>query len=101
MKRIFEKLKNNRGETLIEVLASVLVISFTMTFLMVSIVTASKANKKAKELDAAFNTENPEKADSASVSVVHNLTGVSTDEIEVDGYNTSDENKYSYYFKKP
>lgn len=47
------QLQNDRGETLIEVLASVLVVSLSVLMLLGCVVTSSDVDKKAEKLDKA------------------------------------------------
>ena len=49
-----KKLRDNRGETLIEVLASILIATLSVTLLFGCITTSAKLDTDAKELDDAY-----------------------------------------------
>lgn len=48
------KLKHSSGETLVESLASILLVMLTFLFLTATITTAAKINDRAKEADISF-----------------------------------------------
>ena len=62
------KLKDNRGETLIESLVSLLILTMTFAFLAVASTTAAKLNAKVRDTDVSFRYE-AEDTDSKSASV--------------------------------
>lgn len=47
-----KKLRNNRGETLVEVLASILIASLSVALLFSCVAASSNMDRRAKELDA-------------------------------------------------
>ncbi len=49
-----KKLKNRRGETLVETLVSILVIVLTFLFLTTAAMTAAKINAKVQGIDVSF-----------------------------------------------
>lgn len=52
-----KKLRSSSGETLIEVLASILVVALSVTLLYTLILSASSINRRAKELGSRYETE--------------------------------------------
>ena len=86
------KLKSSSGETLVETLFALLVVVLAMTMLAGSIVSAARVNKGAADLDTAFCiTDNVQNVDGVQIQI----TGKTP--INVNAYQTDDENKYCYY----
>ena len=48
------RLKDNRGETLIESLVSLLILTMTFAFLAVASTTAARLNAKVRDTDVSF-----------------------------------------------
>ena len=48
------RLKDNRGETLIELLVSLLILTMTFAFLAVASTTAARLNAKVRDTDVSF-----------------------------------------------
>ena len=57
MKKLFTKLSSRRGETLIESLTSIIVITLVSAFLVGSIVAGTRMNERARELDSELQTQ--------------------------------------------
>ena len=64
-----KKLRSKSGETLIESIASVLVILLIFVFLTTAITTANKINKKAKDADVSFKYEDSTSVPGASAEI--------------------------------
>ena len=54
------KIKNNKGETIVETLVSMLIVSLSFIMLSGGIVAAAKVNKAARELNKEFNQDVPD-----------------------------------------
>jgi competence protein ComGC len=85
-----KKLKNNKGETLVEALISVLIVVICFLALQVSIVTSGKINASAKEMVLKFQISDTDEVDkNASVTIKRGNVSEKTD-IQVkkttDGY---------------
>ena len=57
MKRFLKKLKNNKGETLIEALAAILIIALASSALLYSVINAADVNRKAAAKDTEYRQE--------------------------------------------
>ena len=65
-----KKLKNKKGETLVEALVSVLIVVICFLALQVSIVTSGKINASAKEMVLKFQISDTDEEDkNASVTI--------------------------------
>ena len=85
-----KKLKNKKGETLVEALISVLIVVICFLALQVSIVTSGKINASAKEMVLKFQISSTDAVDSdANVTIKRGNVSEKTD-IQVkkttDGY---------------
>lgn len=87
-----KKLKNNRGETLVETLVSILIVVLTFVFLITAAVSAAKINAAIKETDTSFRYSAAELHGKAELT----LTGRGTlsGEKEIQIYT---QNGYAYY----
>ena len=87
-----KKLKNKKGETLVEALVSVLIVVICFLALQVSIVTSGKINASAKEMVLKFQISSSDAVDeNASVTIERkNASESITTKIQVkktaDGY---------------
>ena len=73
-------MKNNRGETIVEALVSILLIALCFVALQTSIVASGKINAKAKEMIKSFVIRDSDVAvDGASVSIKRGNTVEDTD----------------------
>ena len=57
MKKLNLKLNNNKGETIVEVIASILICVISVTLLMSGVAVSAKINKNADENDENFYKE--------------------------------------------
>jgi len=57
MKRTVKKLRSSCGESIVETLAAILVITFAGLFLFASIITAARINKTVEDTNAEFHTQ--------------------------------------------
>lgn len=63
------KLRNNRGETLIESLVSILIAVLAFGILATSVVTAEKINAKTRNTDVMFKYDKAEEIDGKKVEL--------------------------------
>ena len=63
------RLKDNRGETLIESLVSLLILTMTFAFLAVASTTAARLNAKVRDTDVSFRYAADDSTDNASVKL--------------------------------
>lgn len=86
-----KKIRDVRGETLVETLAALLIIMFAVLFLTGSVVTAARSNAKMRNIDNSvhFNGD-PE----SGTVVISGDTG--TDDVEI-AVNVYTDNGYRYY----
>ena len=88
---MMKKLLNNKGESIIEVLVSLLIVSLCILMLQGSIITAAKINKKVENDITPFYIDGLTKEfDSVIIT-----RGTSSYKQKVDGYKTS--GGYYYY----
>ena len=85
-----KKLKNKKGETLVEALISVLIVVICFLALQISIVTSGKINASAKEMVLKFQISDTDEEDkNASVTIkrgnVSEKTGIKVKKT-TDGY---------------
>lgn len=64
-----KKLKNQKGETLVETLVSLLIIVLVFVFLTGSAVAAAKINAKIRDTDVSFRYSDAQSEGSTSVEV--------------------------------
>ena len=69
-RRVMKKLQCKRGETILESLVSILVVTLIMLFLSTSIVTAAKINRKLRDTDVTFEYGGTADAGSLKVTPV-------------------------------
>ena len=88
-----KKLRDSRGESLVEVLAAVLVTALSIMFLATAVVSAARVNTRLTNADVAFQVPTtPEPGD------VQVKSGSYEENISVSFYKT-DNNSYCYYQK--
>lgn len=100
-----KKLKQRKGETIVETLIAMLIICLCVSMIAGSIVAAAKANRRAAETNIEFRVENPDSKQLAGfgVSIVHDTSVENVTDIK--GYQTghmkdgsaSYEKGYYYY----
>lgn len=86
-------LLNECGETLVETLISVLIVSAVFLMLCTAIVTAANINSKAADLDPVFNAAEAKKVDDTVEKDRYSLK-IDGNSIEFDLYK---QNEYLYY----
>lgn len=86
-------LLNECGETLVETLISVLIVSAVFLMLCTAIVTAANINSKAAGLDPVFNAAEAEKVDDTVKKNRYSLK-IDGNPVEFDLYK---QNEYVYY----
>ncbi len=86
-----KKLLNNKGESIIEVLVSLLIVALCILMLQGSIVTAAKINKQTKDDIESFVLDDSNFVFN-KVTITRNE---SSSDIEVEGYKTN--GGYYYY----
>ena len=94
-RNLFRRLKDESGETLVETLISVLIISAVFLMLCTAIVTAANINARATSIDSTFNAEAAEPTDAGQ----HTLKiGVGTDSpVDGDEFTAYTQNGYIFY----
>lgn len=100
MKQLCKKIQNQRGESLIETLSALLIVSVCFLMLAGGIVTAARVNRTAEQQAMiTYDTTSKQPVEEFSVSVTYgnetrtaeNLTGYYTGSEEKEGY---------YYYEK-
>ena len=102
MKKLLKKLRSNAGETLVELMAAILVFTFASILLFSMITAATNINRAAKESDAAISSElkvaeqkvAANKESGVNVSV--KISGTVVDTEAVDLYRKDASSLYSY-----
>lgn len=84
---------NKKGETIVEVLVSVLIVALCFVMLQVSIVSSAKINKKSMDENAPFSQSGVVNQN-IEVNITRSYTA-SKSYLNVQGYKTSD--GYYYY----
>ena len=86
-------MKNNKGETIVEALVSILLIALCFVALQTSIIASGKINAGAKEMIKSFViSDNDEIVDNASITIKRNSGST---KINIDVKKTA--NGYYYY----
>lgn len=94
-----KKLCSNRGETLVESLAAILIVALVMVFLSVAIATASKVNagvRAARGDSVTFSYTDAQQADAPATITVSSADGFDTFTAEARQFESAD----SYIFYK-
>lgn len=85
---------NNKGETIVETLVAILIVSVCFVMIQNSVVTAAKINKQASDINTQF-TNNSETIKNCDIQIVRNNKSTS-----VSGYTCKlSEGEYYYYEK--
>lgn len=93
------KLRNNRGETLIETLAALLIATLVLMFLSIAIVTAAKINSKLADIDTPLSYEG-KKQDGEVTVTIYDESNSKIGDVKVQQYTTVNEDSeetYKYY----
>lgn len=89
------KLHSSRGETLIESLCAILLVTLVMLFLSTAIATAARVNLQLRNTDITFHTEDAVKRET-TVQVFENGTELTEYSGKADLYTTKTAN-YRYF----
>jgi len=92
MARVAQKLRSLAGETLVESLVSMLVITMVFAFLVTAIVTAAKINNSVKAEDVSIDLTQAKSAGSVKVSI-----GDYSENRQLYVLQDGDETRYYYY----
>ena len=94
------KLKSKKGESLIETLAALLIITLTFVFLVNSITRANELKRKADKMDIPFEYQSEGQYQSGKLTVTGDYqTGEKQIKVYICPNNENSE--YSYYYYKP
>ena len=108
MKRLIKKLRNKKGESLVESLTAILIFTFASIILLSMVATAAKINQTVKQEDEQIAAElyyaeaqmNEEGAQPLFASPKVKITyGDQTDTIDVDTFSAKDGSLYSFFVK--
>ena len=95
-----QKLRSNRGETLVETLSALLIAVLVMAFLALAVVTASQINKKTDGIDSPLvYTDASKKSEPVKVTVKKENSTTVAASVDVYEYTTAD-GRYHYYKKE-
>lgn len=89
-----DKLKSNKGETLIESLVALLVVAMAIAFLSTAVVTATDLNKRVRNNTNAFKYDGASVADAKAQVNIVGTTVTKTASSEVTVYAYGDHNYY-------
>ena len=92
MSRMLEKLRSIAGETLVESLVSMLIITMVFAFLVTAIVTATKVNDSVKAEDVSIDLSHATSAGKVNVTI-----GTYSEQRQLYVLKDGDEGKYYYY----
>ena len=87
------KLKSKKGESIVEALVAMLIISTCFVMMSTGVVSAAKVNKAAKDTKTDLNTADIKTSYSSTVTITHADHSSST--VSVTEYETNSE--YYYY----
>ena len=88
------KLKNNDGETLIETLATMVILSLAVLIITGAIVTGAKVNHKTDNSATAFSTEGQQDK-AGTITIRDNTSASKNTTLQVKVHTT--QNDYTYY----
>lgn len=96
-------LKEQRGETLVETLVAVLIVSLSVLFLTTAAMSAARVNKNSAETDTAFHrAERSEETVAVTVKRGSATIFKGTADLYVTGQDTeSEKDDYRYYRLRP
>ena len=95
-----QKLRSNRGETLVETLSALLIAVLVMAFLALAVVTASQINKKTDGIDSPLIYTGEKKSDDTiTVTIKKENSTTAATSADVYEYTTAD-GRYHYYKKE-
>lgn len=91
------KIKNKSGETLVEVLAAILIITFTFMLLTNSMTSAAEVTKKAKSMNPGFHySDSP--IEKTTVTIKFSDTDITETSTDIELYQSE---TGEYYYKVP
>ncbi|MGI6089892.1 MAG: type IV pilus modification PilV family protein [Saccharofermentanales bacterium] len=90
------KLKNKRGETLIEVLVGLIIIVMAVIILTTAIPLAAKFNKQAEEIDISTMMDRATPITGAQITVSYSFNGTKSFVIPVKAYESEEYCFYDY-----
>jgi|GEM_PF-1098653 competence protein ComGC len=90
------KLKNQRGETLIEVLVGLIIIVMAVIILTTAIPLAAKFNKQAEEKDISTMMDRATPITGAQITVSYSFNGTKSFAIPVKAYESEEYCFYDY-----
>lgn len=106
--KMIQKLKSLRGETMVEMLVSMLILTLSICLLVTMIVVSYQFDRQARELDKTYKDElyAAENFDGTSVDgriILNpkNFEGVEPQKVDVKIYSKTDSNLKSYKLKRP
>ena len=88
-----KKLRNRRGETLIESLAAVLLVTIVMVGLCTAVASAARVNAKVRDTDVSFQYADGETPTTVNITVTEN--NATKDTFQANSYTAK--NGYHYY----
>lgn len=88
-----KKLLQKRGETLVESLVSILLVTFIMLFLSTAIVAAARINRQLRDTDISYKSDRDRTASAGMLTVEGDNQAMVTSPISV----YQSENGYVYY----
>lgn len=90
------KIKNKAGETLVEVLVSILIVTFTFILLTNSMTSAARVTDQAKKMDTGFQYSTETSADTKKLKIVFSDSDIKSTETDIDIYQAE---TGEYYYK--
>ncbi len=104
--KMIQKLRSNRGETMVEMLVSMLILTLSICLLVTMIAVSYQFDRQARELDKAYKdelsaAENPGGTDVDGKVILNpkNFVGVPPQEVDVKIYSKSGSDLKSYKLK--
>jgi len=99
MRKIINRLKKNKGETIAEALVAVLIMELVFVFLANAVVTSAGINARARNTDVSFEVGTV--INTSDYSAVIKNNGYSVISTEVDLYRTGSDADNAYYYYEP
>lgn len=95
-----KKIKSKSGETLVEVLVSILIITFTFLLLTNSITSSARVTEKAKNMNTGFQYSSNTPTDTTKqIKIVFSNTNIENTSTNIDIYQ-ADTGEYYYQVQK-
>ena len=92
-----KKLSSRKGETLVEVLASLLIVIMIISMLPMALETAARINAKVKNMDTVCQRTMADTARQPVDAAIYSADGTQIETLNVQGYQ---ENGFTYYVGK-